>query len=370
MKMTATAYWDERTVLIHALLGGYTEISGDEIGQTINDILNTPQLLYGSLDCLLELEASKLITTELLELGYINENFLPRTVLRKNKLSTVDKPYTKLKELAADSGFGLGTLEKLVEGQGLKVSVTVNDSQAIRRKLISYLADFTGDTLSTDKPVELWSYAKQKAYLLWCIQNEMKHFGNPMTLRLYEADPTVQRDSRLFTTLFALRLEKIISVQSIKTDKTAGVAYPLMPVFARVNLNRNLSDFAKIIEPFEPEFAKTVEVTEPEGRVRVGNLTLDDTTVTCNGVELPLTPKELAVLTLLMTMHPQTVRYASLRDAYFESESESSKLDNKTETDLMASIYTTVKNLRKNLKQNGANMRIKTHSKIGLSLKI
>lgn len=366
--MNTTTYWDERAVLIHALCGGYTELEADEVVEAINALLNTPQLLYGSLECLLELEAGKLITTELLDIEYINQNFLPRTILRQNKLTTVNKPYTTLKELASDSGFGLGTLEKLIEGRGLKIKVTVNDSRAIRRKLISYLANFTSGNLTTGTPTELWSYGKQKAYVLWRIQNEIKDFGNPMNLRLYEVPATIRHTSRLFTTLFALVFEKIVGVQNIKIDKEAKVAYPQLPVYIRVHLNRNPSDLAKIIEPFETEFAKAVEVSEPEGTLRIGNLTLDDNSVRCKGKELQLTPKELTVLVSLMTEYPRTVRNKDLRNIYFDEEYESGKLDDKQAADLMPSIYTAIKNLRKILEQNDAQVQIKTKSKIGYNL--
>ncbi len=369
MKMNMKPYWDERTVLIYALLGGYTELATDEIGQAINDILNTSRLLYGSLDCLFELEDTKLINIELLDLEFINDNFLPRMDVRKSKgIKITHKPYTTLRELAADRGFGLGTTEKIIEGRGLKVNVKVNDSQAIRRKLTSYLADFMSSALSTGEAKELWSYTKQKAYILWRIQNEMKHFGNPMTLRLYEASKATTDNSRLFSTLFALVFEKVINVQAVKIDKASGVAYPQMPVYVRVHFNRVISDFAATIAPFEPEFAKELEPSEPDDLLKVGNLTLHNNAVECDSHELPLTPKELTVLTLLMSEYPRTVTNDNLRDTYFDSEYESGKLDSKLAADLMPSIYTTVKNLRKNLEQNGADVQIKTKAKTGYSL--
>ena len=362
--MGINLYKSDGVVLLYGLLGGYVDLNSEEVNKVVNHIINNPLELDEYFDVLFGLANKGFITIKLISYNYPNHKY--RETYDKNGITyTTDKPCTDILEFIASPELR----DDVVVANKLKIEVSVKQQPPIRQELEQYLNNYINGKLSTGDVKELWSYAKQRAYILWFVKYRTTHFGRTLNINLIETDRSVIDNTVLITTLFALKNEGIIDIEDIGllSDRTF---LPPPPVYIRFQMTKDIGSYVNDINAYEDVFETEWLYKKAEQSATAGNLSLKDGLIYCANIEIGLTTKERKVLALLIEESPRLVEDVSLRGVYWDwdNDNDNKKLETKTEAQLMGNIHTCINSIRRKIEDN-ANMVIVVTPKVGYSLK-
>lgn len=357
MNKSIKLYRSEGVILLYGLLAGYVNLSFEEMNRVINYLINNPLEIDEYSDALLDLANKDLITIKLISYDYPNHR-IRETYDKNGNTLTTDEPCKDILEFLASPEMR----DRVVSENKLKIEVNVKQQALIHRVLEQYLVSFIKGERSTGDVKDLWSYAKQKAYVLWFVDNKVSKSGRTLNINLLETNKSVVSNTVLLTTLFALKYEGIINIEDIGILNERDFLSPL-PIYVRFQMINGISSYAKDIksyeESFEDEWLEKRDEAQ-ESLIEAGSLMYRDNDIFSSSSRLLLEPKGIQILALLMENYQNTVSYNSIIDSCWEEEQDRGELDNVNREDLLGSIYTSISNMRVILKNSKANVEIKT----------
>ncbi len=361
----AKNYWPWQKVYWYGVAAGYVleayeEHLGDELLLAIDD-----DNVESAGNWLTELEESGAVRFRSVKLSHTNlhryfteENpsrvFISDAEKHDNKRKLqdfdFDKAYASIAELVNDKNAGADFLRSIYH-----VDVKISNIQWIERQLKSYLDDFVAGKLVSTYDQPYYSFAYQRQQLANEMEKLQSRYGNvlPLSGEQLTADKSEEWLFNIPELLYSLSDERVLNVLTLhwnRDDETNHLSFTFTITPSNATQNNELT---------------------PTNRMSYGGVEFDESEVYYDGRPIELQPRQAAVLIKLLEKKGAVATYSELIDVYYSDEisQDNTRLDNKESSDLLASIYTAVGEIRKRLAQYTSIMlELKTVSKTGYRL--